>query len=91
LAYLRSGPATSSPRSDDSQHAYSGSRSGKVGCKLLRTASLLELITINQQRLVRSPEIIDAILANPLAVAKPNDELWKRAKSFLRKSEAPGK
>jgi hypothetical protein len=27
--------------------------------------SLLELITINQQRLVRSPEIIDAILANP--------------------------
>lgn len=28
-------------------------------------SSLLELITINQQRLVRSPEIIDAILGNP--------------------------
>ena len=28
-------------------------------------ASLIELITMNQQRLIRSPEIIDAVLANP--------------------------
>jgi len=34
------------------------------------SSSLLELLTINQQRLVRCPEIIDAILANP---ARSND------------------
>jgi len=34
-------------------------------------ASLLELITINQQRLVRSPEIIDAILSNPACGGDP--------------------
>ena len=50
-------------------------------------SSLLELITINQQRLVRCPEIIDAILQNPArAAAKLKDARVKRAKSFSRKN-----
>jgi len=50
--------------------------------------SLLELITINQQRLVRSPEIIDAILSNPVCSGELKDVLAKRGKSFLRKNAA---
>ena len=33
-------------------------------------ASLLELITINQQRLIRTPAIIDAVLVNPARTAE---------------------
>src|SRR5207247_9313473 len=38
--------------------------------------SLLELLTLNQQRLIRAPEIIDAILLNPA----PTAEAERRAK-----------
>jgi hypothetical protein len=59
----------------------------KPGCDNSLHSSLLELITINQQRLVRCPEIIDAILGNPAcAAAKLKDVRVKRVKSFLRKN-----
>jgi hypothetical protein len=45
-------------------------------------SSLLELITINQQRLVRCPEKIQR------AVVKLNDEPAKRARSFSKRSAA---
>lgn len=44
------------------------------------SASLLELITLNQQRLIRTPDIIDAVLLNPTRTA----EAERRAKEVRR-------
>jgi hypothetical protein len=47
--------------------------------------SLLELITINQQRLVRSPEIIDAILSNPVCTGEAERRARETRKEFFEK------
>ena len=47
--------------------------------------TLLELITINQQRLVRCPEIIDAILANPACGAEAERRARETRKEFFEK------
>lgn len=47
--------------------------------------SLLELITINQQRLVRCPEIIDAILANPACGSEAERRVRETRKEFFEK------
>jgi regulator of extracellular matrix RemA (YlzA/DUF370 family) len=47
--------------------------------------SLLELITINQQRLVRSPEIIDAILSNPACSGEAERRARETRKEFFEK------
>lgn len=47
--------------------------------------SLLELITINQQRLVRSPEILDAILANPACSGEAERRARETRKEFFEK------
>ena len=47
--------------------------------------SLLELITINQQRLVRSPEIIDAILSNPACTGEAERRARETRKEFFEK------
>ena len=49
------------------------------------SSSLLELITINQQRLVRSPEIIDAILGNPARSAEAERRARETRKEFFEK------
>ncbi|HEX3248979.1 MAG TPA: hypothetical protein VHS05_06110 [Pyrinomonadaceae bacterium] len=49
------------------------------------SSSLLELITINQQRLVRSPEIIDAILANPARSGEAERRARETRKEFFEK------
>ena len=49
------------------------------------STSLLELITINQQRLVRSPEIIDAILANPASSGEAERRARETRKEFFEK------
>ncbi len=48
--------------------------------KTATSTSLLELLTLNQQRLIRTPEIIDAILLNPARTA----EAERRAKEIRR-------
>ena len=48
-------------------------------------SSLLELITINQQRLVRSPEIIDAILSNPARSSEAERRASETRKEFFEK------
>ena len=48
-------------------------------------SSLLELITINQQRLVRTPEIIDAILANPARSGEAERRALETRKEFFEK------
>ena len=47
--------------------------------------ALLELIAINQQRLVRSPEIIDAILANPARSGEAERRVTETRKEFFEK------
>jgi hypothetical protein len=47
--------------------------------------SLLELIAINQQRLVRAPEIIDAILANPARTGDAERRASETRKEFFEK------
>ena len=47
--------------------------------------SLLELITINQQRLLRTPEIIDAILANPACGGEAERRALETRKEFFEK------
>jgi hypothetical protein len=47
--------------------------------------SLLELIAINQQRLVRAPEIIDAILANPARSGEAERRAAETRKEFFEK------
>jgi regulator of extracellular matrix RemA (YlzA/DUF370 family) len=48
-------------------------------------ASLLELITVNQQRLVRSPEIIEAILSNPACGGEAERRARETRKEFFEK------
>jgi regulator of extracellular matrix RemA (YlzA/DUF370 family) len=47
--------------------------------------SLLEMIAINQQRLVRFPEIIDAILANPARSAEAERRARETRQEFFEK------
>ena len=47
--------------------------------------SLLELLTINQQRLVRSPEIIEAILQNPVCGGEAERRARETRKEFFEK------
>jgi regulator of extracellular matrix RemA (YlzA/DUF370 family) len=50
-----------------------------------QNASLLELITINQQRLVRSPAIIEAILSNPSCSGEAERRARETRKEFFEK------
>ena len=48
-------------------------------------ASLIELITLNQQRLIRAPEIIDAILLNPVRSAEAERRAKETRREFFEK------
>lgn len=48
-------------------------------------ASLLELITINQQRLIRAPAIIDAVLVNPARTAEAERRAQEIRREFFEK------
>ncbi len=47
--------------------------------------SLLELLTLNQQRLIRAPEIIDAILLNPARTAEAERRAKETREEFFEK------
>src|SRR6267143_2504458 len=47
--------------------------------------SLLELLTLNQQRLIRAPEIIDAILLNPARTAEAERRAKETRQEFFEK------
>lgn len=53
--------------------------------RLTPDASLLEFITLNQQRLIRSPEIIDAILLNPARTAEAERRVKETRREFFEK------
>jgi hypothetical protein len=46
---------------------------------------LLELITLNQQRLIRAPEIIDAVLLNPARTAEAERRAKETRREFFEK------
>jgi regulator of extracellular matrix RemA (YlzA/DUF370 family) len=48
-------------------------------------ASLIELITLNQQRLIRSPDIIDAVLLNPARSAEAERRAKEVRQEFFEK------
>jgi hypothetical protein len=48
--------------------------------------SLLELVTVNQQRLIRTPEILDAIQANPAATTEAARRVQETRQEFFEKS-----
>ncbi|MDT7541105.1 MAG: hypothetical protein QOE33_1009 [Acidobacteriota bacterium] len=47
--------------------------------------SLLELITVNQQRLIRAPSIIDAVLANPARTPEAERRARETRREFFEK------
>lgn len=47
--------------------------------------TLLELITLNQQRLIRAPEIIDAVLQNPARTAEAERRANETRREFFEK------
>jgi hypothetical protein len=48
-------------------------------------ANLLELVTVNQQRLIRTPEILDAVSANPAATAEASRRVQETRQEFFEK------
>lgn len=53
--------------------------------RITTDAALLELITLNQQRLIRAPEIIDAILLNPVRTAEAERRAKETRREFFEK------
>ena len=53
--------------------------------RITADASLLEFITLNQQRLIRAPEIIDAILLNPARTAEAERRAKETRREFFEK------
>jgi hypothetical protein len=52
---------------------------------LTKDASLLEFMTLNQQRLIRAPEIIEAILLNPARTAEAERRARETRREFFEK------
>lgn len=50
-----------------------------------RDGSLLELLTLNQQRLIRTPQIIEAIIANPYRTAEAERRAQETKREFFQK------
>ncbi|HLM00958.1 MAG TPA: hypothetical protein VK400_07865 [Pyrinomonadaceae bacterium] len=50
-----------------------------------RDGSLLELVTLNQQRLIRTPQIIDAIISNPYRTAEAERRAQETKREFFQK------
>ncbi|HYP50936.1 MAG TPA: hypothetical protein VEQ34_08355, partial [Pyrinomonadaceae bacterium] len=47
--------------------------------------SLLDLVTVNQQRLIRTPEILDAVFSNPAATTDAVRRVQETRKEFFEK------
>jgi regulator of extracellular matrix RemA (YlzA/DUF370 family) len=53
--------------------------------RISNNGSLLELITINQQRLIRTPEIMDSILLNPARTPEAERRVTETRREFFEK------
>lgn len=86
LAYLASMPAAA-PELHEA--LVSNGTTPEAAIALLagtsKSGSLIELITLNQQRLIRAPEIIDAVLANPARSTEAERRATETRREFFEK------
>lgn len=80
LGYLASVSAAPELHEAVASHISTPDSAIAVLARTTATPALLELITLNQQRLIRTPEIIDAVLRNPAR----STEAERRAKETRR-------
>ncbi|HEV2714722.1 MAG TPA: hypothetical protein VGU64_05615, partial [Terriglobales bacterium] len=66
-------------------HAHTPDEAVALLARSTADSSLLDLIAINQQRLIRTPEIIDAILANPARSAEAERRVNETQREFFEK------
>src|SRR6185503_12316928 len=66
-------------------HADTPDAAIAVLASLTTHGSLLELITLNQQRLIRAPEIIEAVLANAARTAEAERRATETRREFFEK------
>lgn len=86
LGYFAS--VTSASREIHEAIAGNASTPNEAIALLARTtpdSSLIELITLNQQRLIRSPEIIDAVLLNPARTPDAERRVKETRREFFEK------
>jgi len=66
-------------------HAHTPDEAVALLSRSTSDSALLDLITINQQRLIRSPAIIEAILANPARSAETERRVKETQREFFEK------
>jgi len=85
LSYLASLPGSRDLHAAVATHAQTPDDAVALLSRLTSDASLLDLIVLNQQRLIRSPSIIEAILANPARSAEAERRVRETQKEFFEK------
>ncbi len=85
LAFFASAPASRDVHEAVVQNSQTPDEAIALLAGSTTESSLLELIAINQQRLVRAPEIIEAILANPARSAEVERHARETKREFFEK------
>ena len=85
LQYLAANHGTRELQEAVATHANTPDTAIAVLAKQTSEGSLLELITVNQQRLIRSPEILDAVLQNPARTAEAERRATETRREFFEK------
>ncbi|HEX8501449.1 MAG TPA: hypothetical protein VF659_12775 [Pyrinomonadaceae bacterium] len=86
LSYLASRPALA--REVQESLALNASTPDEAVAALARTTgegAVLDLVAVNQQRLIRAPAIIDAVLANPARTADAERRVRETRREFFEK------
>jgi hypothetical protein len=85
LGYLASLPTMKEIHEAIAGNANTPDEAIALLARVTPNASLIELITLNQQRLIRSPEIIDAVLLNPARSAEAERRAKEVRQEFFEK------
>lgn len=86
LGYLAAIPAAGRELHEAvATHANTPDEAIALLANLTTDGSLLELITLNQQRLIRAPEIIEAVLLNPARTADAERRAKETRQEFFEK------
>ena len=85
LEYLAANHGTRELQEAVATHANTPDTAIAVLAKQTSEGSLLELITVNQQRLIRAPEILDAVLQNPARTAEAERRATETRHEFFEK------
>ena len=86
MGYLASIPSSARELHEAvATHANTPDQAIALLANLTADGSLLELITLNQQRLIRAPEIIEAVLLNPARTADAERRAKETRQEFFEK------